>query len=222
MAVSENRKEIPPWLSPFGPELTDAERQTDRLDAYLATTQGISDLLPGRIRDLRERRVWSERQLAKEMTEVGVPLTGDKVSKIERGRRRVTVEEFLAFAYVLDVPLSRLMSPREGELQVRAGGIALDRSEIGNWMVWGPPWSELARNSTHALRLARRIATTVQILDEERDPDEREKSRRELLAAITDLRKTLRIRPGVLRRRQAQAASDEVLQRDDPRDGETR
>ena len=79
----------------------------------------------------------------------------------------------------------------------------------------GPPWSELARNSTHALRLARMIATTVQIHEEQRDPEEREKSRRDLLAAITDLRKTLRIRPGVLRRREARATSGEVIEHED-------
>lgn len=58
----------------------------------------------------------------------------------------------------------------------------------------------------------------MQIHDEERDPDEREKSRRELLDAITDLRKTLRIRPGVLRRRTVLAITDEVLRSDDPKD----
>lgn len=181
MAISENRED----------EFTEVQREW-----FFEETQPASEVLRHRIREIREGR-FSQEELEEAMAFVGTPVD---VSKIERGVRKVKVDELLAFAYVLDVPLSRLLSPLDGNQQLRAGGIGLERHEVGNWMVWGPWWSDLARRSTKIISLARGIATTSQAFEEEQDPKKRKPHIRELVTAHAGLRTGFRIRRGVLQR----------------------
>jgi transcriptional regulator with XRE-family HTH domain len=59
----------------------------------------------------RERRGWSYEQLAKRMTDVGCPMNQSAIYKIEKAtpRRRITVDELLAFAKVFDTNISALL-----------------------------------------------------------------------------------------------------------------
>ena len=79
-------------------------------------------------------------------------MSGDKVSKIEHGTRSVSVEELLAFAEVLGVPLERLLSALDGELAVRVTDTWAEES-IGNWMIWGKPWTEARRWAEESMSL---------------------------------------------------------------------
>ncbi len=83
-----------------------------------------SDLSGARVRETRGRRGWTARQLADRCAEAGAPeLTVSVIANIETGRRDaegrrrrdVTIDELLALAYVLEVPLNALLAPGEGE-----------------------------------------------------------------------------------------------------------
>lgn len=66
-----------------------------------------------RVRELREKRGWSARELAERCATAGAPhLDRSIIANIESGRRRsVSVEELLVFAYVLDVAPVHLLVP---------------------------------------------------------------------------------------------------------------
>ena len=115
VAIRENRKLA---LDEAQVRLFDDARRR----MFFEDTRPASEVLRLRIRACREEKGWKQVNLADAMTDVGVPLTGDKVSKIETGTRSVSYDELLAFAYVLDVPLAELMSPPEGAPPIRAGG----------------------------------------------------------------------------------------------------
>ena len=184
-----------PPPSPSRSELDELQRRS-----FVEDTQLASEVLRQRIRERREAQGLTQRQLAEAMTAAGVPLTPDKVSKVELGVRGVELDELLAFAYVLDLPLARLMSPHEGERPIRAGGIGLERHEVGNWMVWGPSWSREAMSAQTYMGLARRIWTMAQVVADERDPERRAEHARTLIGLVEELRKAAPVKPGVMKR----------------------
>jgi transcriptional regulator with XRE-family HTH domain len=59
----------------------------------------------------RETRGWSYEGLAKRMTDVGCPIQASAIYKIEKAtpRRRITVDELVAFAKVFDLSVEELM-----------------------------------------------------------------------------------------------------------------
>ncbi|MFC6017584.1 helix-turn-helix domain-containing protein [Plantactinospora solaniradicis] len=70
-----------------------------------------------RVKTLRQGRGWSARELADEMVKVGIPWDRSIVANLETGRRAsVSVEEFLALAYVLDVAPVNVLVPTESDV----------------------------------------------------------------------------------------------------------
>src|SRR5947209_1055598 len=69
------------------------------------------DALARRITAEREAKGWSYVTLAVFMTNAGCPMDASSIYKIEKGnpRRRITVDEFVAFSRVLDVDLDDLL-----------------------------------------------------------------------------------------------------------------
>jgi transcriptional regulator with XRE-family HTH domain len=61
-------------------------------------------VVAARVREVRDRKGWSQAELARRMTEAGSPMTQTAVARLEGGGRRVLVDELLALARVLDVP----------------------------------------------------------------------------------------------------------------------
>jgi transcriptional regulator with XRE-family HTH domain len=63
----------------------------------------------------RERRGWTYEGTAKRLTVAGCPIQGSAIYKIEKGnpRRRISVDELVAFAKVFDVDTSDLLIPPE-------------------------------------------------------------------------------------------------------------
>ena len=61
----------------------------------------------------REVRGWSTTELAERVTRAGVKMNQTAVWRIENGtpRRRINLDEALAFARVFELPLEELMSP---------------------------------------------------------------------------------------------------------------
>jgi transcriptional regulator with XRE-family HTH domain len=80
----------------------------------------------------RERHGWSYESLAKLMTEMGVPLQGTAIFRIEKGRprRSIKVNELVGFARVFEVEVSdMLQSPGEyWTPQVRAAWARYNRT----------------------------------------------------------------------------------------------
>jgi transcriptional regulator with XRE-family HTH domain len=74
---------------------------------------GGEDDLALRIQREREKRGWSTAGLAQRMTEVGCPLNQSAIWKIENGqpRRRITVDEAIAFARVFGMTFEDLLIP---------------------------------------------------------------------------------------------------------------
>ena len=71
--------------------------------------------LAERIAYERESRGLSYEVLAKKMTEAGCSIQGSAIFKIEKGepRRRITVDELLAFARVFEVEVENLLTPMD-------------------------------------------------------------------------------------------------------------
>jgi transcriptional regulator with XRE-family HTH domain len=71
--------------------------------------------LARRISFERESREWSYERLAQEMTAAGCPIQGSAIYKIEKGSppRRVTVDELVAVAAVLDRDINDLLTPMD-------------------------------------------------------------------------------------------------------------
>lgn len=67
------------------------------------------------VRRLRRRRDLSQQQLAELLDQLGRPLRASAVMKIESGDRRVDVDDLVAFAVALNVPLAALLLPDVGE-----------------------------------------------------------------------------------------------------------
>lgn len=73
------------------------------------------DNLARRIAAERDARGWSNDGLAQRMTEAGCAMTGSAIFKIEKGqpRRRIVVDELVAFAKVFGVAVDNLLLPPE-------------------------------------------------------------------------------------------------------------
>lgn len=140
------------------------------------------------------------------MTDAEAPLTNDKVSKIESGKRLVTAGELFAFADVLEVPYAWLVTPRGGDRAVRVSNrLALDAHDVSNWLVFGHPWSETARGAQELMRLPFEIAYWLQAHEDAKRGVGPESP--EYIANAKPLVKRLRtvtMRPGVIRRTEAE------------------
>lgn len=82
-------------------------------------------MIADRVRQLMNAKGWTAQQLVDELAKVGIEWTrlvvaNLLVKKPERRRRYVTVDEWLALAYVLDVAPIHLMIPIDGEDEMYA------------------------------------------------------------------------------------------------------
>lgn len=95
--------------------------------------------------------------------------------------------------------------------------LALQRYEVANWFVWGPPWTEDATSAQTFMALTRQIQTMMQVAADEPDAETRREHRQTIVQLVDDLRRASGIQPGVMER---QALRDEM--ENAPREGETR
>jgi transcriptional regulator with XRE-family HTH domain len=65
------------------------------------------------LRRVRMRKGWNQQQLADRLEELGTPIDQATISKIEKNRRRMTLDEVFAFAYALGVSPAALVLPRD-------------------------------------------------------------------------------------------------------------
>jgi transcriptional regulator with XRE-family HTH domain len=129
----------------------------------------ISQTFTRRVREERERRGWSQAELSRRVAALGHKLDKDAMSKLEGGERRVTLDDGIALAAALDVPLHALLlgEPDEEmeltpELRVRtpfvaswlAGAMALDPADVELYEEAGKLMDEARSAEEAILRLA--------------------------------------------------------------------
>lgn len=71
----------------------------------------VADRVADNVKELRLLRRMSHRELSRRLAGVGRPILPSGVAKIEDGSRRVDVEDLVALALALRVPLPRLLLP---------------------------------------------------------------------------------------------------------------
>lgn len=83
------------------------------------TPERPSEVLAHELSAVRQRKGWTQQQLADRLKEIGAPLDRVMVAKIEKGLRGVSVDEALALAVALGVSPLALLLPRTGAAKVR-------------------------------------------------------------------------------------------------------
>lgn len=83
---------------------------------------------------LRNARRLTTERLAEEVRQLGVEMTASTVTKIEKHSRRITVDELVAFAAVLDVsPVSLMLPAGKTERVQLAEGLAVPWERAWRW-----------------------------------------------------------------------------------------
>lgn len=85
------------------------------------TAPTVSETIARRMRELRERKGWTQTQLAERITELGFPVHQTWVAKCERldsGRRKITTEQAMLIAAALEVSPTALLLPPETDATV--------------------------------------------------------------------------------------------------------
>jgi transcriptional regulator with XRE-family HTH domain len=98
-------------------------------------TRRASRVLGAQMREVRERRRWSLRELAERLAEVGHPMHHVTVAKIETGVRGVALDEVLALAYALDVSPLHLITPLDdAEAVAVTDTVSAGAVEVRRWL----------------------------------------------------------------------------------------
>lgn len=86
------------------------------------------DHLARRIAAERDARGWTNDGLAKRMTDAGCAMTGSAIFKIEKSepRRRIVVDELVAFGKVFGIPVDELLLPPEALLYQEVARLVID------------------------------------------------------------------------------------------------
>lgn len=110
-----------------------------RIDAALA--QGLKKAIAQRRATAQSvdprTTFWSDRDVARRMTEAGHPMQHSAVIRARKGHRTVSAEEWLTFAHVLSVtPLSLI---DRDERVVELAGVAHDRGAFAAWFAGRRP-----------------------------------------------------------------------------------
>jgi transcriptional regulator with XRE-family HTH domain len=148
-------------------------------------TSSVGSVIGGNLRQLRDRRSWTQDQVAKRVQAAGLPWTPDVVSDLEAGRReQVTVGELAALTWALGIDIASWFEG-EGWIQIspharvdRVGMRSLLHGQADAIFEVFEPLSVSLRPETHAAkRLGVDVFDVLQAadqlwgrrLDEERD-----------------------------------------------------
>lgn len=93
----------------------------------------MGNAVAANLRRLRRRRDLSQQQLAERLEQLGRPLRASAVMKIESGDRRVDVDDLVAIAVALNVPLAALLLPDVGEDEEVA---VVPSQAVPAWSAW--------------------------------------------------------------------------------------
>ncbi len=76
----------------------------------------MAETFAARVREVRNRRGWSQRELAERVTAAGRPMNASAVTKIEGGTQGVSLNDALVLAAVLGVAPIHMIVPMDGDL----------------------------------------------------------------------------------------------------------
>jgi transcriptional regulator with XRE-family HTH domain len=98
-----------------------------------------SQVAAERIRALRKRHGWTQRQLADRLAELGSPVDRVAIAKIELGQRGLPLDEAFVFALALDVaPINLFLPIEEEDVQVASRTVA-SSATLRDWFVGKHP-----------------------------------------------------------------------------------
>jgi transcriptional regulator with XRE-family HTH domain len=144
-----------------------------------------------RLREARTRRGWTQAELAKRVTALGHSLDKTAVTKLEGGNRKVTLDDAVALAAALDVPVLSLLLPAEGDAALTRK-LAIPFPFARAWMSGQLP---LSREGVDSYRqAARRLPLGVSNADFNsliNTPGDKKRKREMLLALIERERRDL-------------------------------
>lgn len=87
-----------------------------------------------------KQRGWTDREVARRMTEAGHPMAHPAVIRARKGERTISVREWLTFAHVLSVAPLALLGPSDGE-GVEVAGAIYSVDEVARWLGGQKPLS---------------------------------------------------------------------------------
>lgn len=88
-----------------------------------------------RLQAVRKLKGWSLQQMAGALAELGITLHLTAIAKAEKGQRKVTLDEALAFAAVLGVSPLHLIVPLDNETELRvAPRLTAPALQARQWM----------------------------------------------------------------------------------------
>lgn len=95
----------------------------------------VSQVTAGRIREVRERRRWSQEELAKRLGELGAPVDRATVARTEGGTRGLSLDDALLYAAALGVAPVYLFTPvGTSPTIVVAPQLVVDPIRVRHWM----------------------------------------------------------------------------------------
>lgn len=99
-------------------------------------TLTITETLGVRVREVREDRGYSLRQLADRVAELGHTFDASALMRLERGDRRASVDDLIALSLALDVSPDSLLVPIDDELtMVDVPGLGpRTASDVRDWL----------------------------------------------------------------------------------------
>lgn len=107
----------------------------------MENTTGLARAFGIRLRRHRNERGWTAQELAAEVTALGVPTKRATVAKLEKGLRESgpTLDEAVAFAVALRVPLPLLLVPESADLYALVPNLDVSPGRALNWLLRGEP-----------------------------------------------------------------------------------
>jgi transcriptional regulator with XRE-family HTH domain len=99
----------------------------------------IREMFAKRLREMREERGWSQAKLSRRVTELGYRLDKAAMSRIEGGQRTVTLEDAVALAAALGVPLPALFVGEETEEVEITSEIRVRTPFLNGWLAGKMP-----------------------------------------------------------------------------------
>lgn len=103
--------------------------------------EDVRDTLAANIKRIRKLRDMSGRDFISQLQDRGVKLLPSGLTALEKGDRRLTVEELLAIAIVLNTSVIDLLTPPNGApLQVAEGVQPLAPEWLEIWLRGDTPW----------------------------------------------------------------------------------
>jgi transcriptional regulator with XRE-family HTH domain len=95
------------------------------------------------LRTARKAAGLTQEAVAAWMTTVGRPLRRDAVVQIERGARKVSIDEAIALSNIVGVPLEEMLTPPTGRHVLVTDNIGLDGPEWRSASRHGDPFADM-------------------------------------------------------------------------------